>query len=231
MRYIAMLTVVCLGLSLKGSQGDEKQFDPKAKRLTGPFEQLRSEDWVLRVPDKGSVGVADGGLLLRNRGYILAKREVTKEVTMTFNWKWADLTSDDPNSLYADHLLVLLRSSGKICVKRAYESEDGLRVRIRANDGSVRLEYAKAENDGDLIKEAKLERPKGQPALAADVAHNVLITDNGKTVSVTVGGVEVLKDVKYALKTPGKYVGWGNREAVGFPHLSFITDVTLDFKD
>ncbi len=227
---IGFFTIIALIVILAIAQNAPSAEDKPATKVTDDFKQLDSDKWHVRSPNEALVGVKDGELILINRGYVFSKRQVVKKVTITLDWAWKDRTKNDQKFLYADHLLVLLRSTGEVNKARSYESLDGLRVRIIAGTGAVRLEKANGEKEGDILKEELLPKEAGQPALASDTFHNIVVSDDGTEVIVSVNGKEALKH-KYKGEFKGKLLGIANRESVGFPHESRIKNIALEFVD
>lgn len=230
-----ILTAFCFCLFLAAVTTAEPTTEPAKTRKVDlkvtEFDPFDSDPFRLVIPEFASVGVREGNLLLNNRAYVFAREPMgAKKTSLSFGFLWKDFTKDDTRHLYADHVLILLRSSGKVSKKRSYESEDGLRVRIVCGAGIVQLEKAKAGNDGELIKSAKLKKEEGQPAIAGDSLNTLAVTDDGKTVTVTLNGKEVLK-ASYTGKYAGKLIGIANRENVGFPHQLQLQNLRLQIED
>lgn len=169
----------------------------------------------------GGVFAEKGSIKLINRGYLVTKQEFKSPIEVSFDWKWSYLGLQP---LYADHLTVVLRTTGKPGMVFAYEAQDGVLIRFNAWDGTLSIWTE------DEVKTEPL-LPVGAMHLPAEQWHNIRITDDGNNISVYISGPAippvfsnkpiVQKSVTY--RTIANHIAIYNREMLDeIPHESSI---------
>ncbi|MBS0263498.1 MAG: hypothetical protein JSS02_16275, partial [Planctomycetes bacterium] len=121
---------------------------------------------------------ADGHMKLLNRGYLISQAEFNGAIDLSFDWRWSNLGL---NPVYADHLVVVLRSTGKPNVEYPFEIEDGVRLRFNAWTGKVELDLV---HEPGTLQATEL----GVVKLPAEIWHHIRITDDGDNIAVFISG-------------------------------------------
>lgn len=199
----------------------------QAQEVKDDFSSLNPDHWTVTLPGPGAgVQVLQNELALSNRGYVFLKGKPW--TTYTLQWQWNAYEGQDPVA-YGDHFLILVRSTGKVNPKRAYEPMDGLVVRINAGYGKIAIEQAtdgKLETlvEKDLVLAEKKEN--GKPAIPPDVWYKLRVEDKDNKISVFVGdakapAIESKYDPK---KFSGSLFGLANREHVAGPKRSRVKE-------
>lgn len=186
-------------------------------------------DWFdSRIWKTGRRGVREmnGGMRLMNRGSLVTKKEFAEPLAVSFRWKWID-HAEDP--LYADELVVALRTTGEHKKEHSYEILDGVLVRFNTWEGSAAIFKGVSATPLASV-------PRGSLPLSADEWRDIRITDDGETVSVYLTGKGI--DPKYG-KTPlmqarcpdyrpGGHIGVYNRELLADAvHESWLDDFLI----
>ncbi len=167
----------------------------------------------------------DGHLKLINRGYLVSKREFSGPIELSFDWRWSELGL---NPVYADHLVVVLRSSGNSDPKYPFEIEDGVKIRFNAWSGEIEL---MVEPGRKFIQSTE----SGAAKFPSETWHHVRITDDGERVQVFFNTVdqarsdaEPLIEGSFPTTKPSGHIVFYNRESVAdVPHESCIDNVLI----
>ena len=159
---------------------------------------------------------------LRNRGSMVTLRAFNEPIELSFDWSWVDW---DEKPKYAEHLNVVLHTTGKHQPVHSFEIKDGLNIEFSTIEARVRVGIAEPSsrlpNQTDVrpLKHA----PRKTTIFDADKSHHVRITDTGKKVSVFVSGGQVdqkyatnaVLEVDYSEKFTEHRISIYNREYVG----------------
>lgn len=168
----------------------------------------------------------DGHIRLQNRGYLVTRKGFPSAKTIEFDWRPVDL-AHYPH--YAEILTVALHTTGKPRPKHSYEVQDGLVIKLDAQDGLI-VVY----REDDAAGFGQTER--GAVALPAGKWHRVRIVDTLESVAIFVSGPAISKespdkpllDVPYAGSFRGEKIAIYNRELVAeVPHESHIDNFLI----
>lgn len=196
------------------------------------FQSLDGARWSTTLPGPGSsVEVRQNEVRLANRAYLFSRGKVKAKdgYKVHLEWTWEDTGGKRP---YADTFVLCLRTTGALADKRAWETMDGLRVRLNAGYGFVQLEQVVDGKTTKLgRKDVAIENDKEKPAWPEGAGTNwyaVDVKDDGETVTVFFQGKEVLKEKYDRRLLKGRKVGFGNRENVGgFDHVSYVRKIEI----
>ena len=167
----------------------------------------------------------DGHLKLVNRGFLISKQEFNEPIDVSFDWRFSELGL---NPVYADHLAVMVRSSGQANPVYPFEIEDGVRIHFNAWTGVVAL----VEESGKQL----VTTVPGAVKMAAETWYHIRITDDGERVVVYLneGKGNARRDAKPVIEglfpksNRSGHLVFYNRELVGgIPHESFIDDIVV----
>lgn len=176
---------------------------------------------------EGGVRAEKGHLRLVNRGYLVPVREFEDPIQIDLEWKWNQLGL---NPLYAEHLTIALRTSGKPSAF-PHEVQDGILVKFNAWGGVVRIETPEGKV---LASTALSEAPRTIP-MPAEQWHRLRVSDDGKTIRVGFAAEDkpeveldsILLTYEPTEKLVGKKFAIYNRELVSFPHESCIRKLVV----
>lgn len=188
-------------------------------------EWIDPTKWDIRRGRPG-IRAIDGYLRLRNRGSLVTFDDFREPVEIAFDWRWLD-HAEEP--LYAEHLEVALRTTGRHKATHNFLILDGVIVQLHVRTGQVRV-YSRAEPEYVAVS------PDGSAVMPADRWHHVRITDDGTIVSVYLSGPQI--DRMYATtplvqaRPPGAFsshrIAFYNREIVSkATHESHIDNIVI----
>lgn len=185
-------------------------------------EDFQASDWEVRLTGPGSGAQHAGdGIALMYRPHLLSKSE-WKPSTLSFDWQCPPSVKADDGRTYGDHLCVFLSSDGTFRKERSYEALTGIVVRIDSTTGDIRIQKAV-----DGVSFSDLASVKGAGPLDPEKAHAVVITDDGKTISATLGTTTVKAEIPADVRK-GKVWGFYNREPVGpAKNISRLRNISL----
>jgi len=176
--------------------------------------------------DKQGIREADGRLKLVNRGYLISKQEFTGPIEVSFDWIWNELGL---NPVYADHLVIVLRSAGIPTPDYPFEVPDGIVIRLNAWEG-------RAEVDAEPGLQNHQKGEWGEVKFSPDTWYHIRITDDGERIAVYVTGrndpdhpdEKPVVEGSYPMAPKSGHLVIYNREQVGgVPHESWIDNVTV----
>lgn len=131
--------------------------------------------------------------------------------------------------MYADHLVVVLRTTGEADRERPFEAKDGVMVRFNAWTGQV---YIDAEpNNRHYAATAP-----GSIKMSPEAWHHIRITDDGRNVAVYMSGPAVADESSdtpiLSAECPdvgvaGHIAIYNREELAGIPHESYIDNVVV----
>lgn len=196
-----------------------------------PWERLwidecwpdKSVRWSVFLPGPESDVTFQGGVItLTNRPHL--SRADWSCGTLSFEWKpenFAESTEDRIS--YADHLLIVLSGTGAVHPLRAYEPADGIVIRFLAGQGDVSVELAGGPNQvSAVLARGRISGKGSAPVIDSNEWHAVAVTDDGKTLVVSLDGNEITRAAIPSAARKGKVYGICNREAVAYTHTSRI---------
>lgn len=196
-----------------------------------PWERLwideswpaKSARWSVFLPGPGSdVSFQKGEITLTNRPHI--SRTDWSGGTLSFEWKPENFAESAEHRIsYCDHLLIVLSGTGAVQPLGANEPADGIVIRIHAGGGAVAVELAGGlGQESAVLFQGKIPGKAGAPAIDSNEWHPVAITDDGKTLVVSLDGNEIAKTTIPLAARKGNVYSLCNREAVGYTHTSRI---------
>ena len=189
-------------------------------------EYLDPDKWDLGRCRKG-LREMDGYARLRNRASLVTHRSFDEPFELAFDWTWLDW-AEDP--LYAEHLNVVLHTTGHHRPVHSFEITDGLVISLNTVAAHVNVGVAEVLPNRPHIRHLK-EMPEKTTVFAADKRYHVRITDTGKKVTVFVSGGKIdpnyattpIVEVEYAETFTEHRIAVYNREFVsGAKHESHI---------
>lgn len=177
------------------------------------------------VHDSG-IKEQNGFVKLVNRGYLITRREFFQPLMVSFDSNWSELGT---NPLYADHLAVVLRTSGTAMPEPPHEISDGVIVKLNAWSGTAEI-----WSQPDAPHTAST--PKAIVKLPAERWHHVRITDDGDWIAVYVMGPAMpdsscdtpILAARCPTRTGHGHIVLYNRECVAhIPHESCIDNLVV----
>jgi hypothetical protein len=184
-------------------------------------------DSVKWRPERVGIRQDKGYLALVDRGYLTTQNEYNEPISVSFEWRWSQFKG---YPLYADHIAVVLRTSGRPQSEFPYEPLDGIVVKFDAWGGDIKA-YSVAHPSVRVVT------TPGALPMASDQWHRIRITDDGDTVRVYLSGPEIRQPDPNAPvlqlrcsdhSGKGRIAIYNREHLAGVPHESHIRNFVLN---
>lgn len=215
MKAISFFVAVVLAAAGAYAQDVEDKFlDPGLSNWSFVFPHQYGNVGRLVTEKEG------GQLVLGNRVYAFLREDFPGGVEMSFEWCWDDMGGGGE---YADHLCILLRSSGSVSDKRPFLPLDGVYIVVDAGYGTLNIHKVTDGKVERLVEEKRFRLNEVPPAIPAGKWYKIKVVDDGAKLTLSLNNVALSATYERS-DAQGKKLALSNREVVGppGPHRSRI---------